>query len=102
MSELTVDYPFTIRHDDGACTCGACHLRVRPAPREALGYVSFAAALGMTFVALPFVAVLPPLNMMMVPPLVLIIVNLWGHSTRALWGDRHCPACRKALVFKPS
>jgi hypothetical protein len=40
--------------------------------------------------------------MMMVPPLVLIIVNLWGHSTRALWGDRHCPACRKALVFKPS
>jgi len=39
---------------------------------------------------------------MLVPPLFLTIVNLWGHSTNALWGDRYCPACSKALVFKRS
>ena len=102
MSELTADYPFTTRHNDGTCTCGACREKVRPAPREALGYVTFIAAIGMTFVALPLVAVLPPLNMMLVPPLFLTIVNLWGHSTHALWGDRYCPSCSKALVFKRS
>lgn len=102
MSELTADYPYTTRHGDGTCTCGACGAKVRPAARDPLGYVAFAAALGMSFMALPVIAVLPPINMMLVPPTFLLITGLWGFSTEALWGDRRCPECRRALVFKGS
>lgn len=102
MRELPADYPYTTRNPDGTCTCGACREAVRPPPRDPLGYVAFAAALVTAFVMLPLLAVLPPANMMLVPPTFLIIVNLWGFSTEALWGDRKCPACRRALVFKPA
>ena len=102
MREPAADYPYTTRNPDGTCTCGACRASVRPAPRDPLGYAAFAAALGMSFVALPVIAVLPPINMMLVPPTFLLISNLWGFSTEALWGDRRCPSCRRALVFKPA
>jgi len=102
MRDPLADYPYTTRNPDGTCTCGACREAVRPAPRDPLGYAAFAAALGMSFVALPVIAVLPPINMMLVPPTFLLITNLWGFSTEALWGDRRCPSCRRALVFKPA
>ncbi len=94
------DAHFSTRNADGTVTCGACRERVRPRGPDPLAYLAAPAAIGLTFVGLPLIAVLPPLNMMLVPPTFLVIAGIWGFTSHELFDDKPCPACRRALVFK--
>ncbi len=89
----------SVRHGDGSCTCGACKERVRPRGRGPLGYVAAAAAAGMVCLGYPLIAVMPPVNMMMVPPTFFVVASLVGYASDQLLADPRCPACGRYMVF---
>ena len=88
------DAYFSTRNADGTVTCGACHERVHPRGPDPIAYLAFPAALGLTFVGMPLIAVLPPINMMLVPPTFLLVAGIWvitgydgttGHTSNHFW-----------------
>jgi hypothetical protein len=90
----------SIRHDDGTCTCGACKERVKPSGGATpLGYASALGALAMCLAGMPLIAVLPPINMMLVPPTFFVVASLIGGAGGGLGNPARCPRCSKYLVF---
>jgi hypothetical protein len=97
---MSDDEFLTLRHDDGTCTCGACKQRVRPLGGPTpLGIASALAAVAMCVAGMPLIAVLPPVNMMLVPPTFFIVASLVGGAGGGLGNPRRCPKCSKYLVF---
>lgn len=94
------DSHFSTRNSDGTVTCGACRERVRPRSPDPIAYLAFPAALGLTFIGMPLIAVLPPINMMLVPPTFLIVAGIWGYTSSELFDPKPCPKCARMLVFK--
>ena len=89
----------SVRHGDGSCTCGACKQRVRLEGPSALGYAAAVAGALMCVAGFPMLAVLPPVNMTLVPPMFFVVATLVGYAGGDLGADRKCPACRRYLVF---
>lgn len=90
----------SVRHDDGTCTCGACKQRMRPTGgTTAFGIVATCAAVAMCLVGMPLIAVLPPLNMMLIPPTFFVVASLVGGAGNHVASPMRCTRCSKYLVF---
>lgn len=90
----------SVRHGDGTCTCGVCKERMRPlGGTTPLGVAAMIATVVMCLAGMPLIAVLPPLNMMLIPPTFFVVASLVGGAGNHLGQPLRCARCAKYLVF---
>jgi hypothetical protein len=91
--------PAVPAHDHHATGyCNACRTAVVPRRNSPLWYAAAVLALFVYIPMMAFVAILPPINMMLIPPLFLTVIGLAGPLGEKLDRDPRCPACNKVTV----
>lgn len=84
--------------DSSNCACSACGARVTPLRGSRLWWVPTIASFFVFAFAGSLSAVIPPLNLVLVPVVFLAGAQAVGFFSRKVTGDQHCPACGKFYV----
>jgi hypothetical protein len=86
----------THRHD--AVTCPGCQATVTPVRSSRLWWIPTIMAWGFIMTAGPLVAVMPPLNLVLIPVVFFMGASMLGYLGDKTSPEARCPACRKILV----